>query len=78
MPPLRRAVALAEMDAVAVGVEQHLHLDVARAVQRLLDQQIAAAERGFGFAASFGERRGEILGVDRLDACRGRHPPPPP
>ena len=44
-----------------VRVEQHLHLDVARAVQRLLDQQIAAAERGLGLAASFDERRGKIL-----------------
>ena len=31
VPPLERAVALAEMHAVAVRVEQHLDLDVARA-----------------------------------------------
>jgi hypothetical protein len=28
MPPLQRAVALEQVDDVAVGVAEHLHLDV--------------------------------------------------
>ena len=37
MPPLDRAVALAEVDDVAVRVGEHLHLDVARILEVALD-----------------------------------------
>ena len=43
--PLERAVALAQVDAVAVRVEQQLHLDVARPRQVALQHQPVVAER---------------------------------
>jgi hypothetical protein len=42
--PLDRAIALAEVDAVAEGVEQHLDLDVARPLEEALEDQAAIAE----------------------------------
>ena len=47
--PLHRAVALAQVNHVAVRICKHLHLDVARVQQRALDQQIAVAETGQRF-----------------------------
>ena len=43
--PLQRAVAGADDDDVAVRVGEHLRLDVARLVEELLDEALAAAER---------------------------------
>src|SRR5581483_5699757 len=43
VPPLDRAVALAEMDDVAVRVREHLHLDVPRILEVALD-----VDRGVG------------------------------
>ena len=58
---LRRAVALAEPDAVAVRVGEHLHLDVARPREVALDVALAAPEalqrlglRGLERARRFG------------------------
>ncbi len=45
MTPLQAALSLAEVDDVAVGVGEHLHLDVPRAFDQSLDQQRAVAER---------------------------------
>src|SRR5207248_11693991 len=42
--PLDRAVALAEMDDVAVRVREHLHLDVARVDDQLLDVDVRVRE----------------------------------
>ena len=46
MATLDRAVALAEVDAVAVLVGEHLDLDVARVLDVLLDVDVAVLEGG--------------------------------
>jgi biotin carboxylase len=48
VPPLDRALALAEVDDVALGVAQDLELDVARLDHALLDVERAVAERRLG------------------------------
>src|SRR5260370_24060487 len=50
MPAVDAALSLATADAFAVPVAQHLELDVARTLDKLLHVQIAVAEgsRGFG------------------------------
>ena len=48
---LQRAVALAEMDDVAVAVGEHLDFDVARLLEIFLDVDGVVAERGLGFGA---------------------------
>ena len=45
VPPLHRAVALEEVDDVAGAVGEDLHLDVARADHRLLEEDGGVAER---------------------------------
>ena len=55
--PLDRAVALAEVDDVAVAVADDLHLDVPAALQVFLDVELVAAEG----ALRLGLRRGEDL-----------------
>ena len=56
--PLDRAVALAEVDGVALAVGQHLDLDVARRADVLLDVDGAVAERrlGLGLRLAHGGR----------------------
>ncbi len=51
---LHRAVALAEMDRVALAVGEHLDFDVARVLEELLHVDLIVAERGlrFGLASS--------------------------
>ena len=44
MAPLDRAVPLAEVDAVAVGVEQDLDLDVAWPLEEALEDEAVVAE----------------------------------
>ena len=73
---LDRAVALAEVDEVAVRVAEHLDLDVARPLDRLLEVDRAVAERRRRLAARAVERGGE-LGLARdqahaLAAAAGR------
>ena len=65
VPPLDRAVALVEVDQMAVRVAQQLHLDVLGAADELLEEDVGAAEGGLGLAAGLVERRVELLG--RLD-----------
>ena len=60
---LHRTVPLAEVDAVAVGVGEHLHLNVARVEQRTFDQQVAIAETGQGFGPRALQRGGQLLGA---------------
>ena len=50
MPPLERAVALAEMDALPMGVEQELDLDVARSRHELLEVDVGILEPALGLA----------------------------
>ena len=73
VPPLQRAVALAEMDGVAPAVAQHLDLDMARALQIFFQIDRVVAERGLGLGAGGGERdRKLVLG------CATFMPRPPP
>ena len=57
---LQRALALAEVDDGAVRVGEHLHLDVARALDEPLEQQRVVAERGGRDAARGRERLGQL------------------
>src|SRR5688500_1214686 len=50
MPALDRAVAFAEMDHVAVGVREHLHLDVARIDEEALGVDPAVGEESLPLA----------------------------
>ena len=60
--PLQRAVALAEVDGVALAVAEDLDLDVARRGQILLDVDGIVAEGGLGFGARGGESEPQIGG----------------
>ena len=68
---LHRAVAVVEVDDVAVGVGEDLHLDVAGPVDEPLDEQRAVAERGRRLAAAALERLGHVAG-----AVHGAHAAP--
>jgi hypothetical protein len=57
---LQRAVALVEMDGVAVGVGKHLQLDMARRGNIFLDQHAGVAERTLGLSLRGLKRRVEI------------------
>jgi hypothetical protein len=63
MPALNRALALAQMDDVAVVIADDLELDVARVLQVLLDIHIAVAECGFRLALRGLERIGHLARV---------------
>ena len=56
VPALQRAVAFAQVDAVAHGVDEQLHLDVAAALQPALQEDAVVAERGNGLAPGGGDR----------------------
>ena len=77
MAALDRAVALAEVDARAVAIEQDLDLDVARAVDEALEDEPVVAEGGGRLAPGRGDRVGERLGARGPCACpcRRRRPP---
>ena len=76
VPALQRAIALAEMDDVAVRVGKDLKLDMARRGDVFLDQDPTGAEGGGDFAHCSFERIVEI-GV-LVDAAQpGRRRPPP-
>ena len=65
---LDRAVALAEVDDVALGIAQDLELDVARVLDEFLDVNPAVAERLLRLAA------GGVVALDEGDiAVRGAH-----
>ena len=76
VPPLHRAVPLAQVDHPAVAVAHHLDLDVARVLQVLLDVDRAVAERRQRLVLGQAEELGELLGVLRdahaLPAAAGR------
>ena len=56
MPPLDRAVALAEVHDVAVRVGEDLHLDVARILEVLLDVDVGVREEALALARGLLER----------------------
>ena len=62
MASLHRAVALEEIDGVAVRVGKDLDLDMARAGGVLLDQHRIVAETRCGFASARGEHGREFAG----------------
>ena len=76
--PLHRAVALAEVDYVAVLVGEDLHLDVARALERAFQQQPSVAERMLRLGARGIERGGKLAFRSLPAACRARRRRPRP
>jgi hypothetical protein len=68
---LHRALALAEMDQVAVHVAEQLELDVTRARDVLLEIQRVVRERGLGLGLRDAEARAQ-----RLLVPRDAHPAP--
>ena len=69
VPPLQRALALAEVHDVARRIGEDLHLDVARTLDEALEQQRVVAERGARDPACRGERCGQLVGrADDLHA----------
>ena len=77
MAALDRAIAFAEVDAVAVAIEQDLDLDVARALDQALEDQPVVAERGHGLAPGGGEGVAQSRPGRGPCACpcRRRRPP---
>ena len=73
--PLHRAVALVEVDHVARGVGEDLHLDVPRVEHGLLEEDRRVAEGGLGLAHAGGRwRRAAAAG----SSTRRMPRPPPP
>ncbi len=74
---LQRAVAGRHDDDVAVAIGQALGLDVARLVEELLDQALAAAEGRHGLADGRLVQLGDLLaGAGDLERGRRRRRPP--
>ena len=61
--PLDRALALAEVHHRAVLIAEHLHFDVARVLDVLLDVDVTVAERRFRLALRGLERLAHLAGV---------------
>ena len=74
---LQRAIALAEMNDIAVAVGKDLNFDVARRGDVFLDQDAAGAEGRRDFAHRAFERSLEIGMPCRSGAARARRRPPP-
>ena len=76
MAALDRALALVEVDDPSVRVAQHLHLDVARADDRLLDVDAIVAEGALRLVPRGARRGADVpLGLDEahsLAAAAGR------
>ena len=73
VPALDRAVALEEVDHLALGVGQHLHLDVTGAQDGALDEHAGVAERPLCLAHGGGEGLRETVAL--VDPA---HPAPAP
>jgi hypothetical protein len=71
---LHGAVALADVDRVAVAIGEHLDLDVATALDQPLEEHALVAERAAGLALGLGERGLDLVGPR---AMRMPRPPPP-
>ena len=72
MAALHRAIALVEVQDVAVAVAEDLHFDVAGAAHEALQEDGVVAERGAGFAARFFQRARRNPRASRRRACRVR------
>ena len=77
MAALQRAVALAEMNGIAVPVGKDLDFDVARRGDIFFDQDAARAERRLALADARLRARSRNRRVCRPGACRGRRRRPP-
>ncbi len=78
MAALDRAVALEQVDQVAVLVAEELHLDVPGLREELLEEDVGHAEGGAGLAPGLLERLVEMRRRWRPRACRGRRRPSTP
>ena len=78
VPPLHRAVPLAEVHDPAEAVAHDLDLDVPRVLQVLLDVHRAVAERRQRLVLGQAEELGELLGIGARSACPCRRHPPWP
>ena len=78
MAALDRAFALAQVDAVAVVVGQHLDLDMPRARDQLLQVDVIIAKGAQRFAPRRCERTRQLLPAapPRACPCRRRRPKP--
>ena len=61
MAALQRAVALAEMDGIALAVAEDLELDVARVAEIFLDIDGVVAERALRLGARLADLRFELV-----------------
>ena len=75
---LQRAVALAQMDGVALAVAEHLNFDVARLGQILLEIDAVVAEGGLGLGARRPDSDARGPPACARPSCRGRRRRPPP
>ena len=74
VPPLDRAIALEEMDGVALGVGEDLHLDAPRAAYGLLNERSRVAERAFASRMAAVRDSRSVFG----SSTRRMPRPPPP
>ncbi len=63
MAPLDRAVALEQVERIAMPIGEHLHLDVTRVRQVAFEQHMVIAECRRGFLSCLIKCRGELIGV---------------
>ena len=68
MPPLDRAIALVEVNQMAVPIAQKLHLDVLGAADEFLEEHVRAAEGVLGLTPRLVER-----GVERIGTFHDPH-----
>ena len=73
--PLHGAVALIEVQQIAVIVAENLHLKMARARQIFFQKDAGVAECGFCFSLSFLETRLQFRFARAPRACRARRRP---
>ena len=73
MPSLNGAVALAQVNHVAVAIGQNLKLNVARLFDKLFHVNAGVAKGGFGFALGSKEQFSKFVGV--FDQAHAAAPP---
>ena len=78
MTPLHRAIALVQMQHVAVLVAEHLHLDVLGARNIFFQENRRIAKGAAGFVARLVQQVREIGGLRAPRACRVRRRRTPP
>ena len=78
MAALQRAVALAEMDGVALAVAEHLDFDVARLLQVFFEIDRIVAERRLRLGLGGRDRVRQAPRRYGRPSCRARRRPPPP